>query len=151
MNNIITHSVPLNVEPASTACHSSNERTTGKWVSHNGEHCRRMLVGGLRVTWDTVQKKPLLQFSGKLKNARICLLFKPLRKGTHLLNVSHIYSYGVFQDVIQFRASLWCPVVRVHIVCVYLLLNGTAFSAAPRGTQQMSLVKQLPTDCKSAL
>jgi hypothetical protein len=36
-------------EPTMTACHSSRERTTGKWVSHNTEHRRLILVGGLRV------------------------------------------------------------------------------------------------------
>jgi hypothetical protein len=40
------------VEPATTACRRSSERTTGKWVGHNAAHSRRMLVGGFRVTWD---------------------------------------------------------------------------------------------------
>jgi hypothetical protein len=50
----VKQGVPLNVEPATTACHSSSERTTGKWVSHNAENSRHMLVGGFRVTWDTL-------------------------------------------------------------------------------------------------
>jgi hypothetical protein len=46
--------VPLNVEPATTAFRSSDEWTTGHWVSHNAEHRRHMLVGGFRVTWGTL-------------------------------------------------------------------------------------------------
>jgi hypothetical protein len=36
------------------ACRDDSERTTGKRVSHNAEHGRRMLVAGFRITWDTV-------------------------------------------------------------------------------------------------
>jgi hypothetical protein len=46
--------VLLNVEPATTACRSSSERTIGKWVGHNAEHSRRMLVGRFRGTWDSL-------------------------------------------------------------------------------------------------
>jgi hypothetical protein len=46
--------VPFNVESATTACRSINGRTIGKWVNHNAEHIRRMLVSGFRVTWDTL-------------------------------------------------------------------------------------------------
>lgn len=46
--------VPLNVRRAITVYHSGGERTTSKWVSHGAEHSRRVLVGGSRVTWDSV-------------------------------------------------------------------------------------------------
>jgi hypothetical protein len=49
--------VPLDVGPTTTTCRSSSERTTGKWVSHNAEHSRRMLAGGFRVTMDTLYLK----------------------------------------------------------------------------------------------
>jgi hypothetical protein len=46
-------SVPLNVEPATIPCRSS-ERTAGKWVSHIADPRRCVLVGGFQLTWDTL-------------------------------------------------------------------------------------------------
>jgi hypothetical protein len=37
--------IPFSVQSAITAC-SSNERSTGKWVSSDAEHSRGMLLGG---------------------------------------------------------------------------------------------------------
>jgi hypothetical protein len=48
------YSILLNGEPDMTTYHSSNERTSGKWDSHNAEHSRRMLVGAFRVTRDSI-------------------------------------------------------------------------------------------------
>jgi propanediol dehydratase large subunit len=51
----INTSVPLNVEPTTTARHSSSEQsTTWKCVRYNADHNRLKLVGGLQVKWDTV-------------------------------------------------------------------------------------------------
>jgi hypothetical protein len=38
LRSLLIQCVPLRVEPATTACRSSSELTTGKWVSHNAEH-----------------------------------------------------------------------------------------------------------------
>jgi hypothetical protein len=42
------------MEPATTASRGISERTTEKRVSHDAERRHRMLVGGFRVTWDTI-------------------------------------------------------------------------------------------------
>jgi len=51
---MIIQNVPLNVEPNTVSSGSSSELTSEKLVSHEVDHCCRMLVCGFRVTWDTV-------------------------------------------------------------------------------------------------